>query len=155
MGQLNTMSAMGILANLLDAAENRMREFGGSDGEEAGPVAICIMGADMLPICMIRMDNVQPAALQTAEDKATTALLYRRNTRDFIGWSAADCANARSVTPTFVNWAGGVLIYDEHGEIVGAIGVSGLSEDADHELAIDAANSWEKIPEETSTGNGS
>ena len=108
------------------------------------PVSICVMGADKTTICSVRMDGACDSTVAHAEGKARTALVFRRDTREFArgDWSAEDLANARSAMPGFVSWGGGVLLHLK-GAIVGAVAVSGLTEEADHQLAVGGVREWD------------
>lgn len=81
-----------------------------------------------------RPDRAQVASVQVATDKARTAAIYRRPSRDFEEQAAGGRASALHLARA-VPLQGGVPIVVE-GQVVGAIGVSGASSaDEDHELA--------------------
>ena len=84
-----------------------------------------------------RMDGAPVSSIRIAANKAWTAARERKPTKDIgdkvrhpeKGHDIAYYGDAR-----FVGWGGGLPIYKD-GEVVGAIGVSGLSADEDTALA--------------------
>lgn len=107
------------------------------------PISICVMGADQVTVCAVRMYHACSSTVAHAEGKARTALAFKRDTRDFAkDWSPEDLANARSAMPGFISWGGGVLIYNAEGAIAGAVAVSGLTEEDDHKLAAAGCKEW-------------
>ena len=75
-------------------------------------------------ICLERMDGTQVASVQVAQDKGRTAVLFKRPTKaleDAVGGGRLVVMTLPGATPI----EGGVpLLY--RGELVGAIGVSGV-----------------------------
>jgi glc operon protein GlcG len=84
---------------------------------------------------LVRPDAAQVASVQVTTDKARTAAIYRRPSRDFEQQASAGRPSALHLARA-VPLQGGMPI--EHaGEVVGAIGVSGArSADEDQELAV-------------------
>lgn len=88
-------------------------------------------------IGLLRMTGAALSSIDVATNKAFTAARLRRPSRT-IGRNVRDAAKGFDISyygdPRYVGWAGGLpVVVDEI--VVGAIGVSGLSEDEDEELA--------------------
>lgn len=143
---LDLTTALELQDHLLETADN--------DG--LADVAICIVDARGVQLCATLMDDAEPSTVQTARNKALTALSFERDTVLFHHdeqdgrwvevddkWSAGDLANAHAIHPDFVSWGGGVLVRSPHdGTVLGAIGVSGRTELQDHELASARPSGW-------------
>jgi len=88
-------------------------------------------------IAFARMDGAPISSIRIAANKAWTAARERKPTRD-IGDKVRDPVKGHDIAyygdPRFVGWGGGLPIW-KNGEVVGAIGVSGLSSTEDIELA--------------------
>jgi glc operon protein GlcG len=84
---------------------------------------------------LVRPDLAQVASVQVTTDKARTAAIYRRPSRDFEEQASGGRPSALHLARA-VPLQGGMPI--EHaGEVIGAIGVSGArSADEDQELAV-------------------
>ena len=88
-------------------------------------------------IALLRMDGAPLSAVQVAINKAYTAARTRRPSRAF-GDAIRD--PARGVAATYfgdariVGWAGGLPVFDDT-MVIGAVGVSGMSQDLDEEMA--------------------
>ena len=86
-------------------------------------------------IYLHRPDAAQVASVEVTTDKARTAAIYRRPSKDFEDQAASGRASALHLARS-VPLQGGIPI-EHRGEVVGAIGVSGASSaDEDNELAI-------------------
>jgi glc operon protein GlcG len=84
-------------------------------------------------IALERMDNAQLGSLPVAQDKAVSASLYRRPTKEFedlLSGGAMRILALRGAVPA----NGGIPIVIE-GRVVGAIGVSGGTTDQDGAVA--------------------
>lgn len=124
--------------------------------DRLAPVSICIVDATGRQLRALAMDGAEPSTVQTARNKALTALNFERDTILFHHeerdgrwvkvdnkWSAGDLANAHAIHPDFVSWGGGVLVRSPHdGTVLGAVGVSGRTELQDHELASARPSGW-------------
>jgi glc operon protein GlcG len=83
---------------------------------------------------LLRPDTAQVASVEVTTDKARTAAIYRRPSKDFEDQASGGRPSALHLARA-VPLQGGVPITHE-GEVVGAIGVSGAtSADEDRELA--------------------
>ena len=114
------------------------------------PVAAVVdAGGDLLYLW--RPDRAQVASVGVATDKARTAAVYRRPSKDFEDQAAGGRPSALHLARA-VPLQGGMPIVHE-GEVVGAVGVSGASSaDEDQELAVVGANAIS--PGAASSGNG-
>jgi uncharacterized protein GlcG (DUF336 family)/mannose-6-phosphate isomerase-like protein (cupin superfamily) len=82
-----------------------------------------------------RPDAAQVASVEVTTDKARTAAIYRRESKDFEDQASGGRPSALHLARS-VPLQGGVPIVHE-GEVIGAIGVSGASSaDEDRELAV-------------------
>ena len=85
-------------------------------------------------IYLSRPDDAQVASVKVSADKARTAAIYRRPSKDFEDQAANGRPSALHLARA-VPLQGGMPIFVD-GEVVGAIGVSGASSaDEDQELA--------------------
>jgi glc operon protein GlcG len=98
-------------------------------------IAVAVCGPEGELISFLRMDGASPAASRIAQNKGYTASVDRKDTR-LMGEFMLD--NNRP--PAFwgdqgiTGFGGGVTI--RHGDqVIGGIGVSGLSEEEDERLA--------------------
>jgi glc operon protein GlcG len=84
-----------------------------------------------------RMDGAPISSIHIAVNKAWTAARERKPTKE-IGEKVRHPEKGHDIAyygdPRFVGWGGGLPIWKD-GEVVGAIGVSGLSSTEDIELA--------------------
>ena len=91
---------------------------------------------------LVRPDSAQVASVEVTTDKARTAAIYRRPSKDFEDQASGGRPSALHLARA-VPLQGGVPIeYD--GEVIGAVGVSGATDaDEDRELAEIGARSIE------------
>jgi len=84
-----------------------------------------------------RMDGAPISSIQIAMNKAWTAARERKPTKD-IGEKVRHPEKGHDIAyygdPRFVGWGGGLPLWSD-GQVIGAIGVSGLSSLEDVELA--------------------
>jgi uncharacterized protein GlcG (DUF336 family)/mannose-6-phosphate isomerase-like protein (cupin superfamily) len=84
---------------------------------------------------LLRPDAAQVASVGVATDKARTAAIYRRPSKDFEEQATGGRASALHLARAVPLQGGMPIVVD--GEVVGAIGVSGASSaDEDQELAV-------------------
>jgi glc operon protein GlcG len=103
-------------------------------------IAIVDAGGDLL--FLLRPDAAQVASAKVSIDKARTAAIYRRPSKDFEDQASNGRPSALHLARA-VPLQGGIPIV-VGGEVVGAIGVSGASSaDEDQELAVLGAAAWE------------
>lgn len=97
-------------------------------------VAVAIAGPEGELISFLRMDGASPAASLIAQNKAYTASRDRKTTREM-----GEFMNGNNRPPAFwgdpgiTGFGGGVPI-SQNTEVIGAIGVSGLSEEEDERI---------------------
>jgi len=88
-------------------------------------------------IAFARMDGVPVSSIRVAMNKAWTAARERKPTKD-IGEKVRHAEKGHDIAyygdPKYVGWGGGVPVWKD-GEVVGAVGVSGLSSIEDISLA--------------------
>ncbi len=99
------------------------------------PVAITVVDTGGWVVAMHRLDNTQLGSIPFAEDKARTAVLFRRPSKAFEdavagGGIGLRVLGLRGATP----YDGGVPIFVD-GKIIGAIGVSGMLPQQDGQVA--------------------
>jgi uncharacterized protein GlcG (DUF336 family) len=104
------------------------------------PVAITVVDTGGYVVATHRLDNTQLGSIPFAEDKARTAVLFRRPSKAFEdavagGGIGLRVLGLRGATP----YDGGVPIFVE-GKIVGAVGVSGMLPQQDGQVANAAAS---------------
>lgn len=86
---------------------------------------------------LLRMDGAPLASTQIAQNKAFTASRERKPSRE-VGRTSRDPVGGFDIAylgdPRFIGWGGGLPVV-VNGTVVGAVAVSGLTEDEDEELA--------------------
>src|SRR5881394_719529 len=96
---------------------------------------VCAVDSGGALMFIVRPDDAQVASVRVTEDKARTAAIYRRESRDFEEQASRGRPSALHLARA-VPLQGGVPI-EVAGEVVGAVGVSGASSaDEDRELAL-------------------
>ena len=107
----------------------------------AAPIALAICDSHGELLYFIRQPGVSLHSGVLAQNKGYTAARDRQATRDLGNWSRE---SGRALPywsdPRFTGFAGGVPLWHE-GAVLGAVGVSGLSEEEDHRLATELATS--------------
>ena len=100
-------------------------------------VVVAVSDAHGELLALARMDGAPLTSIQIAGNKSWTAARCQKPTQDIgdrvrhpeTGFDIAYYGDSR-----FVGWGGGIPLW-KHGEVVGAIGVSGLSSTEDVALA--------------------
>jgi glc operon protein GlcG len=118
-------------------------EAAGAEATERGvaPVA-AVVDAEGNLVYLWRPDAAQVASVEVATDKARTAAIYRRPSKDFEEQASNGRPSALHLAGA-VPLQGGIPIHFE-GHVIGAIGVSGASSaDEDQELAVIGARAVE------------
>lgn len=128
--------------------------------EQAGEkkVAICVIDTRGNILTVACINGVGQHYLNFAVAKARTALdegqdtvhfRFARNPAGMWGipaegaWSEWEITHAAQLSSHFCGWAGGTLVLNPaDGSTIGAIGVSGLLELADHALASERPSGW-------------
>ena len=106
----------------------------------AKPLAVIILDAGGHPIAFARQDKASLFRFDIARAKAMGALGMGADTRDIAARAAGNPAFFTSVAiatgGNLALSAGGVLVRDASGEIIGAIGISGDTPDLDEACAL-------------------
>ncbi len=128
-------------------------EAGGvATGRGVSPVVAVVDGGGEL-VYLWRPDRAQVASVGVATDKARTAAIYRRPSKDFEAQATGGRPSALHLARA-VPLQGGIPL-EVGGEVVGAIGVSGASSaDEDQELALAGAAAFAGALEPGGNGNG-
>jgi glc operon protein GlcG len=84
-------------------------------------------------VLLQRDDGAQVGSVEIATLKARTAVFYRRDTRDFQAVVEGQQRYALLCIPNGILLDGGVLLKSGE-EIIGAVGVSGASDEADGDV---------------------
>lgn len=104
-------------------------------GQKAAVVAVADTHGELLALA--RMDGAPVSSIVVAANKAWTAARERKPSKE-IGDKVKHAGKGFDIAyygdPRFVGWGGGVPVWKD-GEVVGAVGVSGLSSAEDSELA--------------------
>src|SRR6516164_9308185 len=140
-----------VVAALSAADARRSADAVASECARRGVSPVCAVvdaGGDL--VCVWRPDDAQVASVGVATDKARTAAIYRRPSKDFEEQASGGRASALHLARA-VPLQGGIPIVRD-GHVIGAVGVSGASSaDEDQELAVVGANS---LTERNGTANG-
>jgi glc operon protein GlcG len=114
----------------------RVTETVASECARRGVSPVCaVVDAGGELMCIWRPDKAQVASVGVATDKARTAAIYRRPSKDFEDQASGGRASALHLARA-VPLQGGIPIVRE-GQVIGAVGVSGASSaDEDQELAV-------------------
>jgi len=103
--------------------------------QKAAAIAIADGHGDL--IAFARMDGAPVSSIRIAINKAWTAARERKPTKD-IGEKVKHPQKSHDIAyygdPQYVGWGGGIPV-SKNGEVIGAVGVSGLSSDEDVALA--------------------
>lgn len=107
------------------------------------PLTVCVLDAGGHLISAQRQDRSSIMRFEIAQGKAYAALSLGRSTRFMQETLAVQRPGfvetlAAAAHGQFIPVAGGLLIKDARGEVVGAIGVTGDSADNDETVAADA-----------------
>jgi glc operon protein GlcG len=106
-------------------------------GRRAKPAVIAVADANGELIALLRLDGAPLASILIATNKAWTAARERKPSRD-LGQSSRHPQSGFDMAyygdRRYIGWGGGLPVVIG-GAVVGAVAVSGLSEDEDVELA--------------------
>jgi len=129
-------------------------EAAGAVATERGvaPVAAVVDAGGEL-VYMWRPDGAQVASANVSLDKARTAAIYRRPSKDFEDQASGGRPSALHLARA-VPLQGGMPL-EHNGEVIGAIGVSGASSaDEDQELAVLGAEAASRAAGGATNGSG-
>jgi len=103
--------------------------------EQSWSMVIAIVDSTGHLVLFEKMDQAQLGSVQVAVAKAETAVNFRRPTKAFEDAIAAGGVGVRLTTmKSIIALEGGILLL-EHGQVIGAIGVSGMQSSQDAEVA--------------------
>ncbi|KAA8734326.1 heme-binding protein [Acinetobacter qingfengensis] len=109
--------------------------------EQGFSISISIVDSSGLLRQFMRMDGAVAGTIDVSIKKARTAALFGMNSFNF-GQFANPNGAIYSIEHTnggLISFGGGVVLYNEYQELVGAIGVAGASVEADQSIALAAA----------------
>jgi glc operon protein GlcG len=99
------------------------------------PMAIAVVDSTAHLVLFQRADNTQLGSMKVAVAKAMTAINFKRPTKAFEDAIAGGGAGVRITTmPDVIALEGGLLIVVQ-GQVIGAIGVSGMLSSQDAQVA--------------------
>ena len=134
-GAATTFSTATVPA-LTYAGARRAAECVAHECSKRGVAPVCTVvdaGGELLYLW--RPEEAQVASVGVATDKARTAAIYRRPSKDFEEQAAGGRASALHLARAVPLQGGIPIVHD--GEVLGAVGVSGASSaDEDQELAV-------------------
>ena len=152
--------AGGVLLSLSQAALAQVPQYGANVNLEQArklvaaavaesrrqnlPMAIAVVDNAGQLVAFERMDNTQTASTGIAQDKASSAAMYRRPTKVFQDVLAAGGVGLRVLTLRGANTVEGGLPIVVDGKIMGGIGVSGGTSEQDGVVAKAALDNMGK-----------
>lgn len=117
----------------LEEAETMVKAAQARASQDNWNVVITVIDAGGHLICLHRMDGTQIGSVEIAQKKAKAALYFKRPTKAFE--EAIGAGNTGiMLLPNVIASEGGVPIMDE-GQVIGAIGVSGVTSAQDGIIA--------------------
>jgi glc operon protein GlcG len=117
----------------MDMARKAMAAAEGEAIKNGWPMAIAIVDSGGHLVMLHRLDNTQLVSARVCEDKARTAVEFRRPTKMLEDMLGSGGAGLRMLT-FGVNVAEGGLLLVADGKVVGAIGVSGMASHQDAQV---------------------
>ena len=116
--------------NISEAAKQKAKEIG-----VAMNIAIVDEGANL--VSFHRMDNAWLGSVDIAIKKAKTARFFDMNTGEIgkLSQPGGPLFGIEHSNGGLISFPGGVVLKDQQGKIIGAIGVSGGMVDQDHQVA--------------------
>lgn len=144
-----TLSAASII---VDAALTEARTRG------LAPLAVVVLDAGAHPVAFKREDGASLMRIDIATAKASGALGMGYNTREMakranaipVFYTALFAISGGGMAPS----PGGVLIHNADGELIGAVGVSGDTGDADEVCAVAGVIAAGLMPDPAVAGPG-
>ena len=118
--------------NLVQQLVDKAVDIAGNN-DQAIAVSVCDTHGELL--AFLRMNNVSVQAGLLAQNKAYTSARDRQPSGNLGAWTRETGKDLSYWTDSrLTGFKGGVPI-EHQGQVIGAIGISGLSEDDDEELA--------------------
>ena len=123
-----------LIQQTIARAQTRAREQG---------YAVCIAVVDDSGLLrgFLRMDDAVPGAIDVSIKKARTASLFRTDSLD-LGQAAQPGGAIYTLEATnggLISFGGGIVLHDDDGRVIGAVGVAGATVPDDQALALHAA----------------
>jgi uncharacterized protein GlcG (DUF336 family)/mannose-6-phosphate isomerase-like protein (cupin superfamily) len=135
-------STRDVPALTYEGAKHVAEAVGRAAAERGVAPVVSAVDAGGALIYLHRPDDAQVASVEVTTDKARTAAIYRRESKDFEDQASGGRPSALHLARA-VPLEGGVPI-EYGGEVIGAVGVSGASSaDEDRELALIGARALE------------
>lgn len=107
-------------------------DAGMAEARNAGiNVAVVVLDRTFTLSAAQRMDDAYPTTVPVAQAKAHTALNFRRATADLVARIHPDNRRALETLQNSLLFVGGGVPLVANGDLIGAVGVSGGSEDDD------------------------
>jgi glc operon protein GlcG len=139
-GAAAAFSAVAVPALTYEGAKRIAEAAGAAAAERGVAPVISVVDAGGALMYLVRPDAAQVASVEVTTDKARTAAIYRRPSKDFEDQASGGRPSALHLARAVPLQGGMPIVLD--GEVVGAIGVSGArSADEDQELAVIGAGS--------------
>lgn len=129
--QLSTTQAEIISAACVDATK----------ASKTSSIAVAVFDTGGSLLAFRRMDGVARGIVDTAMNKGRGAALFGFPTREMRNWAISNASV--TLLPGFSGLTGGVPIKSKAGELLGGIGVSGMSSDDDEACALAAIKTIE------------
>jgi glc operon protein GlcG len=132
----NPQVALAYGPSILLADAQRIAEAARLHAQSRGwPMAIAVVDAAGHLLCLLRMDDTQLGSIAVAQQKAETAVRFRRPTRTFEAGLEASTLGIRALTMAGVSAIDGGVPLVREGRVVGGVGVSGMLPVQDAEVA--------------------
>ena len=125
----------------LDQAKKAMAAAEAEARKNNWPVAIAIVDSGGNLVMMQRLDNTQFGSTEVARQKAHTAAAFKRSTKVFSDLIAQGGGNLRLLKLEGASPIEGGVPIVVNGQIVGAVGVSGVTSQQDAQTAQAGADS--------------
>jgi glc operon protein GlcG len=130
--QMRPVLGIAEATRILEAARDEAQRNGWA-------VAIAVVDDGGHPLALARLDGTAPVSSYISQEKARTAALGRRESKDY-----EDMINGGRTAflsaPLVATLEGGVPVIVD-GQVIGAVGVSGVKPDQDAQVAKAGANS--------------
>ena len=129
------LSTMPVPALTREGAQRVAETVGAAAAARGVAPVVSVVDAGGALLYLLRPDAAQVASVAVTTDKARTAAIYRRPSKDFEDQAAHGRPSALHLAGAVPLQGGMPILHD--GQVVGAVGVSGASSaDEDQELAV-------------------
>lgn len=125
-------------SSLLAHAQQLLQRAESFAKDEGLRMAVVVVDTSFTPVALFRMDGAFSSTVAVATAKASTALNFGAPTKALRERIAPENQVALANVDTRLMFVGGGIPVRRDGEVVGAIGVSGGSEEQDHRCALHA-----------------